>query len=87
MITVKQAVILCGGLGTRLGSLTKQVPKPMIRIHGRPFLEYLVSQLKRQGITEVILLTGFLGETIREYFGGRYQQCFQISKIVPDPQI
>ena len=69
MITVKQAVILCGGLGTRLGSLTKQVPKPMIRIHGRPFLEYLVSQLKRQGITEVILLTGFLGETIREYFG------------------
>lgn len=64
-----QAVILCGGLGTRLRPLTDTVPKPMAPVHGRPFLSYLVQQLKDQGVQRVLLLTGYLGETIREFFG------------------
>ena len=48
-----QAVILAGGKGTRLKPLTDSVPKPMIRFHGKPFLEYLIYQVKEQGFEEV----------------------------------
>lgn len=64
----KQAVILCGGLGERLRPLTNLVPKPMVLLNGAPFLSYLLHQLKDNGIKEVILLTGYRGEQIREYF-------------------
>jgi histidinol-phosphate phosphatase family protein len=69
MIIPNQAVILCGGRGIRLRPITDHLPKPMVRIHSRPFLEYLILQLKQQGISEILLLTGFFGEKIREYFG------------------
>ena len=64
-----QAVILAGGLGTRLGPLTRTVPKPMVAVAGRPYLEHQLRELARQAITDVILLTGYLGEQIEEYFG------------------
>lgn len=64
-----QAVILCGGLGTRLGRLTRAVPKPMIPIAGRPFLEYEVELLRHGGMDELVLCTGYLGEQIEERFG------------------
>jgi histidinol-phosphate phosphatase family protein len=70
MHTPNQAVILCGGQGVRLRPITDNLPKPMVRIHSRPFLEYLILQLKKQGVSEILLLTGYLGEKIREYFGG-----------------
>lgn len=65
---LEQAVILCGGLGTRLRPLTDTMPKPMAPVNGRPFLAYLVQQLREQGITRIMLLTGYRGEMIREYF-------------------
>ena len=64
-----QAVVLCGGLGTRLRPHTDSLPKPMIPCNGKPFLEYLLAQLTEQGITQFCLLTGYLGELIQEYFG------------------
>jgi histidinol-phosphate phosphatase family protein len=64
-----QAVIFCGGLGTRLRPLTTALPKPMAPIIDKPFLEYLLQQLSEQGIKRFILLTGYLGELIQEYFG------------------
>lgn len=64
-----QAVILVGGLGTRLGSLTSSVPKPMITVHGRPFLEYELALLAQNGITDVVLCVGYLGEQIAQHFG------------------
>ena len=64
-----QAVILAGGRGTRLGPLTDTTPKPMIEFHGRPFLAYLLDQLRTQGIQEVLLLVGYLAGQIRDYFG------------------
>lgn len=64
-----QAVILCGGLGNRLRPLTDSLPKPMAPIHGRPFLAFLIEQLRDQGIRRIILLTGYRGEMIREHFG------------------
>lgn len=64
-----QAAILCGGLGTRLRPLTNTLPKPLAPIHGRPFLAYLVEQLRDQGIRRIVLLTGYRSEMIQDYFG------------------
>ncbi|MBE3139475.1 MAG: NTP transferase domain-containing protein, partial [Thermoplasmata archaeon] len=69
MLSVKQAVILAGGRGTRLQPLTDTVPKPMILMNGKPFLEYLIGLLKENGICEIVLLLGYLPEKITEYFG------------------
>ena len=64
-----QAVILAGGLGTRLRPLTDTRPKPMIEFHGRPFLDYLLELLRGQGIERVLLLLGYLPEMIQDYCG------------------
>jgi mannose-1-phosphate guanylyltransferase len=64
-----QAVILAGGLGTRLWPLTKEVPKPMVTVAGTPYLEHQLKLLGRQNIRDIVLLTGFLGEQIEDYFG------------------
>ena len=68
-IKIKQAVILAGGIGTRLKPLTNNLPKPMIPINRKPFLEYLIDLLKENGIKEAVLLLGYLPDKIREYFG------------------
>ncbi|MBI5396560.1 MAG: NTP transferase domain-containing protein [Verrucomicrobia bacterium] len=64
-----QAVILAGGRGERLRPLTDNIPKPMVPIRGRPYLAHQLDELKRQGIDDVVLLTGYLGETIESFFG------------------
>ena len=64
-----QAVILAGGLGTRLRPVTHKVPKPMVEVNGKPFLEYLILLLKKNGIDDIVLLIGHLGEQIKGYFG------------------
>jgi len=69
MVIPEQAAILCGGLGARLRPITDKIPKPMVLVNGVPFLRYLLEQLKENGIREVILMTGYLGEQIRDYFG------------------
>ena len=65
----RQAVILAGGRGTRLKEITKDIPKPMVPFHGRPFLEYVLEYLKGQGISEILILLGYLSEQVTEYFG------------------
>lgn len=64
-----QAVILAGGLGTRLWPLTKTVPKPMVPVGGKPYLEHQLLVLRDQGVRDILLLTGYLGEQIEDYFG------------------
>ncbi|EAI4085138.1 D-glycero-D-manno-heptose 1-phosphate guanosyltransferase [Campylobacter jejuni] len=63
-----QAIILCGGLGTRLKSIIKDIPKPMAPINDKPFLEFIFEHLKKQGIKEVILAVSYKYEVIQEYF-------------------
>src|SRR5205809_7140389 len=63
-----QAVILAGGRGTRLGPLTDKRPKPMVEIHGKPFLAYQIEQLREQGFESILLLLGYLPEVVQEYF-------------------
>lgn len=64
-----QAVILAGGMGTRLKPFTEQIPKVMVSINGKPFLWHLLELLKGYGINNVILCVGYLPEQIRDYFG------------------
>lgn len=66
------AIILAGGLGTRLRDVVKDLPKPMAPVNGKPFLHYLFMYLKEQGIKHVILSVGYKAETIRSYFGDTY---------------
>lgn len=69
MAGIRQAVILAGGEGIRLRPLTYQVPKPMVLANNRPFLEYLIGVLRENGISEVVLLLGYLPKKIIRYFG------------------
>lgn len=64
-----QAVILGGGLGTRLRPLTEQIPKVMVSVNGKPFLLHLLELLRSQGINDIVLCIGYLGEQIRDFFG------------------
>jgi len=66
---IKQAVILCAGLGTRLRPLTDTMPKPMIPILGKPLLEWNIEQFKKHGVTEFFINLYYLPDVIRDYFG------------------
>jgi histidinol-phosphate phosphatase family protein len=77
--TPNQAVILCGGLGTRLRPLSDNLPKPMVMVNDRPFLHHLLEQLSEQGITRFVLLTGYLSEKVSDYFGDGSQYGWSIS--------
>ena len=63
-----QAVILAGGEGKRLRPLTHAIPKAMIRIAGKPFLEHQISLLKRNSVDDIVVCIGYLGNRIRSYF-------------------
>ena len=82
-----QAVILCGGPGTRLGELTASMPKPMLSVAGRPFLEILIQEAARFGFTDIVLLAGYSGTQISGYFHGRTMFRAQIRVCVePAPR-
>jgi NDP-sugar pyrophosphorylase family protein len=61
--------ILCGGLGTRLGDLTKDTPKCLVDVNGRPFLAYVLEEAARQGIMKVVLCVGHLGDVVERSIG------------------
>lgn len=66
---IKQAVILAGGLGTRLRPFTNEHPKPMYRFNNKPFIEYLVEQVKSFGIKKIVILLGYKAQEIQGYLG------------------
>ena len=70
-----QALILAGGLGTRLRAAVPDLPKPMARIRNRPFLEHQMDYWIGQGVTKFILSVGYMHELIEAHFGNAYRQC------------
>jgi D-glycero-alpha-D-manno-heptose 1-phosphate guanylyltransferase len=69
------AIIMAGGLGTRLRPVVRDVPKPMAPVMGRPFLEYLMRFWARQGIRRFHLSIGYLGDAIEAHFGAQFLDC------------
>ncbi len=63
-----RAVILAAGRGTRLGSLTDEIPKPMVRLRGKPILEHLLERLQAAGFEELLIVTGYRAEAIEDHF-------------------
>lgn len=64
-----KVVIMAGGIGTRISSVASDIPKPMIKIDGKPVLEHEILNLREQGFTDIILTVGHLGNIITDYFG------------------
>jgi len=75
---VRQTVVLVGGRGSRLGSLTAALPKPMLDVAGRPFLEYQIEFLRRFRVDEVLFCAGYLAEPLRAHFGNGERFGLQI---------
>jgi histidinol-phosphate phosphatase family protein len=80
-----QAVILAGGRGTRMRPITDTLPKPMVPVLGRPFLEYQIEQLREQGFERVLLLLGYLPHVVRDHFGDGSRWGVRISYSVTEP--
>ncbi len=86
---VKQCVILLGGLGTRLGALTADTPKPLLSVSGVPFLEVLIGEARRRGFDRFLLLAGYKADVVRDYIEGtdvpaRFKATVEIC-VEPEP--
>ncbi len=80
-----QAVIFCGGLGSRISKITKKIPKPLIRVNGKPVIEHIIKNLARFGINEILLLCGYKSSLFnkkynnKKFFGAKIK-CINESK-------
>lgn len=81
---ITEAIVLAGGLGTRLRSEVAELPKAMAPINGRPFLEYLFDYLQHYGIKAVYLSVGYKASAIEAHFGNRYRDL--ILHYVPEDE-
>ena len=80
-----EAIVLAGGLGTRLRSVVTDVPKPMAPVSGKPFLYYLLHWLEKNGINRVILSVGYKWETIFNEFGDSFNSIDLVYSVEDSP--
>jgi D-glycero-alpha-D-manno-heptose 1-phosphate guanylyltransferase len=80
-----EAIILAGGLGSRLQGVVKDIPKPMATINDKPFLQYLLDYLNKYKIKRVILSVGYKYEVIEGYFGNNYKNIELIYAVEKEP--
>lgn len=85
MDRVREAMILAGGLGTRLRPLVAEVPKVLAPIQGVPFLQYLLAYLYQQGVQRVILSLGYMAEKVTEWLALRAWPFQVVPCIEPEP--
>ena len=69
MAKIETAVLLAAGRGTRMGQLTRDVPKPMIEVRGKPVLQHIVEGLRGAGVREFLIVVGYHANAICEHFG------------------
>lgn len=79
-----KVVIMAGGKGTRIATVKSDVPKPMIPIAGKPILEWQIENLKACGLTDIIIVIGYLGHVIQDYFADGSKFCVKINYFVED---
>jgi len=80
-----EAIVLAGGLGTRLREVVSDVPKVMAPVAGRPFLEILLTVLARKGFTRVVLSLGYLADTVVTHFGSSFAGLDLVYEIEQQP--
>lgn len=80
-----EAIVLAGGLGTRLRQVVPELPKPMAPVNGRPFLEYLLDYWVEQGVNRFILSVGYKRDAIFGHFGHRYRNADVVYAIEDQP--
>ena len=80
--SINQAVIFAGGLGERLKPFTLTNPKPMYPINGKPFIEYLIEQIKGFGIKDIVILLGYLPDKVMDYLGDGEKYGINITYVV-----
>lgn len=80
-----EAIVLAGGLGTRLRSVLEDIPKPMAPIGNNPFLQYIFDYLIANKVDKIILSVGYKYEVIKEYFGSEYKNTEIIYSIEDEP--
>ncbi|MBR6925991.1 MAG: phosphocholine cytidylyltransferase family protein, partial [Bacteroidaceae bacterium] len=76
-----QAIILAAGMGKRLGTLTKENTKCMVRVNGIALIDRLLTQLTAVGLRRVVIVTGYQGEKLRNFIGSRYDEAFPIEYV------
>jgi len=81
---IRKAVIIAGGMGTRLRPVTYEIPKPLIPIQGKTLTEHILDILKDAGVEEVYLSVGYMHERIREYLGDGSRFGMKIRYIIED---
>lgn len=79
-----KTIIMAGGKGTRIASVASDIPKPMIKVCGKPILEYQIDNLKACGLTDIILVIGYLGYVIKDYFGDGSKFGVKIEYFIED---
>ncbi len=80
-----QAIVLAGGLGTRLRGVVPDLPKPLAPVGGRPFLAIVLRQLSRHGFRSVVLSVGYRHEMIRDAFGERFEGLTLVYAVEEQP--
>lgn len=80
-----EAIILAGGLGTRLSHVVSDVPKPMAPVAGRPFLQLVADELIQQGVDRLIMAVCYKKESIMDYFGDRYRTAGIVYSVEDKP--
>ena len=85
MISQVQAIILAGGLGTRLRSVVSDLPKCMASIHGKPFISYLIKYLQSQGVNHFIFSVGYMHEVIAHFIRKEYPDLSYRFSIEEEP--
>lgn len=83
---VESAIILAGGRGTRLSSIFPNTPKPLVKFHGRPFIDWVILWLIKNSIKEVIVSTGYLGDKIELHLSNFKNKKIKI-KCIREPKI
>lgn len=79
-----KTIIMAGGKGTRIASVASDIPKPMIKVCGKPILEHQIDNLKAYGLTDIILIIGYLGHVIKDYFGDGSKFGVKIEYFIED---
>ena len=69
MAKIDRAVLLAAGRGTRMRELTVELPKPMIKVRGKPILLHIIEGLQAAGIKDFLIIVGYHGDAVRSYFG------------------